>query len=50
MHVSDLDPARPGLEVWGIHENERPIPGYENGFGAALFDAAAGEILWGKDK
>ena len=49
MHVSDLDPERPGLEVWGIHENERPIPGYEDGFGAALFDARTGEILWGKD-
>ncbi len=50
MHVSDLDPDRPGLEVWGIHENERPIPGYEDGFGAAMFDAATGEIIFGKDK
>jgi len=50
MHISDLDPTRPGLEVWGIHENERPVPGYENGFGAALFDAATGKILWGKDE
>ena len=49
MHVGDLDPTRPGLEVWGIHENEDPVPGYEDGFGAALFDAATGEILWGKD-
>lgn len=49
LHVGDLDPERPGLEVWGIHENERPIPGYEDGFGAALFDAGTGEILWGKD-
>jgi len=49
LHVSDLDPRRPGLEVWGIHENERPIPGYENGYGAALFDARTGEVLWGKD-
>ncbi|MBD2705468.1 rhamnogalacturonan lyase [Spirosoma sp. BT702] len=47
LHVSDLDPARPGLEVWGIHENEAPIPGYEKGFGAALYDARTGEILWG---
>ncbi len=22
LHVSDLDPARPGLEVYGVHENE----------------------------
>jgi rhamnogalacturonan endolyase len=49
MHLGDLDPNRPGLEVWGIHENEVPVSGYENGFGAALFDAATGEILWGKD-
>jgi len=48
LHVSDLDPARTGLEVWGIHENEAPIKGYENGFGAALFDAGSGEIIWGK--
>ncbi|GAB3990647.1 rhamnogalacturonan lyase [Spirosoma daeguense] len=47
LHVSDLDPARPGLEVWGIHENESPIPGYEKGFGAALYDARTGDILWG---
>lgn len=49
MHVSDLDPARGGLEVWGIHENEVVIPGYEDGFGAAMFNAGTGEILWGKD-
>ena len=49
MHCSDLDPTRPGLEVWGIHENEEPVPGYENGFGAALFDANTGEIIFGKD-
>jgi rhamnogalacturonan endolyase len=49
MHVSDLDPTRPGLEVWGIHENEEAVPGYENNFGAALFDARTGEVLWGKD-
>jgi len=48
MHVSDLDPARGGLEVWGIHENEVVIPGYENGFGAAMFDAGTGAVLWGR--
>jgi rhamnogalacturonan endolyase len=47
LHVSDLDPARPGLEAWGIHENEEPVPGYEKGYGAALFDARTGEVLWG---
>lgn len=38
LHVSDLDPDRPGLEVFGIHER-RPI-------GAALLDAKTGEILF----
>lgn len=48
MYVSDLDPNRPGLEVWGVHENEKPVKGYENGFGEALFDARTGEIIFGK--
>ena len=47
LHVTDLDPSRPGLEAWGIHENEETVPGYENVYGAALFDAKTGEILWG---
>lgn len=48
LHVGDFIPSRPGLEVWGIHENEVPVKGYENGYGAALFDARTGEIIWGK--
>lgn len=48
LHVGDLIPERQGLEVWGIHENEVSIKGYENGFGAALFDAKTGEFFWGK--
>ena len=39
MHVSDLDPERPGLEVYGIHE------GYDTP-GAALLDARTGEVIW----
>jgi rhamnogalacturonan endolyase len=39
MHVSDLDPGRPGLEVFGIHEgNQTP--------GAALLDARTGDVIW----
>lgn len=34
MHLSDIDPDRPGLEVWSIHE--RPSHPY----GASLLDAA----------
>jgi rhamnogalacturonan endolyase len=48
LHVSDFIPSRPGLEVWGIHENEVPVKGYEDGYGAALFDARTGEVIWGK--
>jgi len=42
MHLSDLDPDRPGLEVWEVHENKDAAYGYE------LHDARTGEILWGK--
>jgi rhamnogalacturonan endolyase len=39
MHVSDLDPARPGLEVFSIQESYRDA-------GLHMFDARTGEILW----
>ncbi len=39
LHVSDIDPNRPGLEIWGIHENAR--------VGSALLDGKTGEIIWG---
>lgn len=38
MHVSDIIPDRPGLEVWGIHEQAQ--------MGSALLDARTGEIIW----
>ncbi|HEX9970609.1 MAG TPA: hypothetical protein VGD14_00925, partial [bacterium] len=38
LHVSDIDINRPGLEVWGIHENAQK--------GSALLDAKTGEIIW----
>lgn len=50
LHVGDLDPNRDGLEVWGIHENEKPVPGYENGYGVAFRDAETGEIIFGGDR
>jgi rhamnogalacturonan endolyase len=43
LHVGDLDPARPGLEVFGIHENEEKLFGTP---GAACFDAKEGKIIW----
>lgn len=39
LHVSDFNPDRAGLEVWGIHE------GASNP-GSALLDARTGAILW----
>lgn len=49
MHLGDLDPDRPGLEVFGVHENEVVISGLP-GFGAALFDAKDGTIIYGWEK
>lgn len=41
MHLSDLDPSRPGLEVFGIQER------FDDA-GAHFRDARTGEILWKK--
>lgn len=41
MHLGDLDPDNPGLEVWEVHENGGAAYGYE------LHDAKTGKILWG---
>ena len=43
LHLSDLDPERPGLEVYGPHET----PELYGRFGSEMRDAATGEILWG---
>jgi len=42
IHLSDLDPDRPGLEVWEVHEEHQSPYGYE------LHDARTGKILWGE--
>ncbi|WP_440133510.1 rhamnogalacturonan lyase [Chitinophaga sancti] len=42
LHVGDLDPDHPGLEVFGIHELENGA----KGTGAAMYDARTGEILF----
>ncbi|MBC7915445.1 MAG: rhamnogalacturonan lyase [Pyrinomonadaceae bacterium] len=42
LHVSDLDPSKPGQEVFGIHENETNA----DGPGVALYNARTGEIYW----
>lgn len=41
QHVSDLDPSRPGLEVFGIQERFSDA-------GSHMFDARTGEVLWKK--
>jgi rhamnogalacturonan endolyase len=42
LHVSDLDPEIPGLEVFGVHEIEEGTKGP----GVALFSAADGKVLF----
>jgi len=42
LHVSDLDPRRPGLEVFAIHERPR------GGLGVTFRDARTGRVLWSR--
>ncbi len=41
MHLGDLDPNHPGLEVWEVHEETGSAYGYE------LHEARTGKIIWG---
>jgi rhamnogalacturonan endolyase len=43
MHVSDFDPARPGLEVFSVHESPSSYGSAPNDFR----DAATGTLIWG---
>lgn len=43
LHMSDMDPDRPGLEVFGVHES----PSSYGANGAAMLDAATGALLLG---
>jgi rhamnogalacturonan endolyase len=45
LHVSDMVPSRPGLEVFGVHESEGQTTRLETP-GMALYDAASGEVVW----
>jgi len=45
MHISDMYPDRPGLEVFTIHENEDDTPRFQSP-GAAMRDARTGETIW----
>nr|MDT0659080.1 rhamnogalacturonan lyase [Micromonospora sp. DSM 115978] len=42
MHVTDIDPTRPGLEIHGVHEGGPWAP-----YGYTLRDAATGEVIFG---
>ncbi|GAA3733770.1 hypothetical protein GCM10022225_15030 [Plantactinospora mayteni] len=42
MHVTDIDPARPGLEIFMVHEGATGAP-----YGYALRDARTGEVIYG---
>ena len=42
MHVTDIDPNRPGLEIYMVHEGGRFAP-----YGHAMRDAGTGEVLFG---
>lgn len=44
LHVSDMDPSNPGLEVFGVYESPRS----NGGIGSALISAADGKVLWSK--
>lgn len=41
IHVSDMDPDRPGLEVWDVHEEKGAA------YSDELHGAENGKILWG---
>lgn len=43
MHVADIDPARPGLEIFNVFEGAEMVP-----YGYALRDAETGNAIFGK--
>ncbi len=45
LDAGDLIPSRPGLEVFGVHENENATAQWL-GAGAAMYDAKTGEMIW----
>lgn len=42
LHVTDIDPNRPGLEIYMVHEHGLLAP-----YGHAMRDAATGKVLFG---
>ena len=45
MHISDMYPDRPGLEVFTVQENEDATVRFQTP-GAAMRDARTGELIW----
>jgi rhamnogalacturonan endolyase len=45
LHMTDMDPDRPGMEVFGIHESEEKTLALQTP-GVAMFDAKNGNILF----
>jgi hypothetical protein len=43
MHVTDIDPQRPGKEIFTVHEGATSAP-----YGYALRDAATGQVIYGE--
>jgi rhamnogalacturonan endolyase len=44
LHMSDMDPSRPGQEVWMVHESPRVY----GANGLEFRDARTGKLIWGK--
>ncbi len=44
LHMSDMDPSRPGQEVWMVHESPRAY----GPNGLEFRDARTGRLIWGK--
>jgi rhamnogalacturonan endolyase len=44
LHMTDMDPERPGLEVWMVHETPRAY----GANGLEFRDARSGKLIWGK--
>lgn len=53
LHAGRLIPSRPGIQVFGVHENEGDNEIVKRTPAVAMFDGATGEIIWqdglGKD-
>jgi len=43
LHASDMDPNRPGIEVYMVHET----PSSYGDYGSEMHDGATGQVIWG---